>query len=57
MVKLDMMGDLTEEAMFIRDEVIPRMCELRVVADEAETLTAANYWPFPTYGDLMFGVK
>ena len=57
MVRLDMMGDLTEEAMFIRDEVIPRMCELRVVADEAETLTAANYWPFPTYGDLMFGVK
>ena len=57
MVKLDTMGDLAEEAAFIRDEVIPKMCELRVVADEAETLTAESYWPFPTYGDLLFGVK
>ena len=33
-----------------------RMAELRAVCDEAETLTAASYWPFPTYGDLLFGV-
>ena len=25
-------------------------------ADEAETLTAKKFWPFPTYGDLLFGV-
>lgn len=57
MVKLDTMGALAEEAAFIRDDIIPKMCELRAVADEAETLTAAKYWPFPTYGDLLFGVK
>ena len=57
MVKLDTMGDFTEEAAFIRDKVIPQMSELRVVVDEAETMTAENYWPFPTYGDLLFGVK
>ena len=33
------------------------MAELREVADEAETLTAEEYWPFPTYGELLFGVK
>ena len=57
MVKLDTMGDFSEEAAFIRDKVIPQMSELRVAADEAETLTAESYWPFPTYGDLLFGVK
>ena len=57
MVKLDTMGDFVEEAAFIRDKVIPQMSELRVAADEAETLTAESYWPFPTYGDLLFGVK
>jgi glutamine synthetase len=25
-------------------------------ADEAETCTAKSFWPFPTYGDLLFGV-
>ena len=57
MVKLDTMSDFAEEAAFIRDKVIPKMSELRVAADEAETLTAESYWPFPTYGDLLFGVK
>ena len=41
----------------IRDSVLPRMNELRIPCDEAETLTARSYWPFPTYGDLLFGVK
>ena len=53
---LDGIGDVTAEANFVRDEVLPRMAELRAVCDEAETLTASSYWPFPTYGDLLFGV-
>ena len=27
------------------------------VGELTETLTAAKYWPFPTYGDLLFGVR
>ena len=57
LVKLDTLHDLAEEAAFIRDVLIPGMGELRAAADEAETRTAATYWPFPTYGDLLFGVK
>ena len=49
--------DVTEAACFIRDEVLPKMDALRAPADEAERFTAAEYWPFPTYGDLLFGVK
>ena len=57
LVRLDTFRDLTEEAAFIRDELIPGMGQLRAAADEAETQTAASCWPFPTYGDLLFGVK
>ena len=32
------------------------MHELRAVADELETLVAEEYWPFPTYGDLLFKI-
>ena len=30
------------------------MAELRRAADEAEILTERDYWPFPTYGDLLY---
>ena len=39
---------------FCRDEVIPKMRDLRRAADEAETLTERSFWPFPTYGDLLY---
>ncbi len=57
LIRLDTLSDSTEEAAFIRDEILPGMGALRAAADEAETQTAAGYWPFPTYGDLLFGVK
>ena len=55
--KLKTLSDVTEEANYIRDEMISRMTQLRAAADEAEVMTAESYWPFPTYGDLLFGVK
>ena len=53
---LDALSDVTAQACFVRDTLLPGMAQLRAVCDEAETLTAAQYWPFPTYGDLLFGV-
>ncbi len=49
--------DITEASCFIRDDILPAMANLRAAADEAETLTAEKYWPFPTYGKLLFGVR
>lgn len=40
-----------------RDEVITAMNALRAAADEMEINTAKKYWPFPTYGDLLFSVN
>ena len=50
-------GNIIEESYMIRDEVLPKMCELRVACDEAETVTAKSYWPFPTYEDILFSVR
>ena len=50
-------ADVREESFMIRDKIIPLMNRLRTVADKAETKTARKYWPFPTYAELLFGVK
>lgn len=49
--------DIVDEANAIRDNVLEKMNALRIACDEAELLTAKKYWPFPTYSDLLFGVK
>ena len=49
--------DTLEQAHFYRDAVFAAMNELRIVVDELETLTSAKYWPYPSYGDLLFSVK
>ena len=40
-----------------RDEIIPAMNALREACDGMEIRTAKKYWPFPTYGDLLFSVN
>ena len=56
-IALDHAENIGVESVMIRDKVLPLMAELRLACDEAETLTAKNYWPFPSYADLLFGVK
>ena len=48
--------DPIEVATYYKDSVIPAMTELRAVVDEMETLVSSDYWPYPSYGDLMFRV-
>ena len=43
-------------AKFFADKIIPVMQEMRAYADEMEMNTAKKYWPFPTYGDILFSV-
>ena len=56
MLRLHDAEDITAESCAIRDDVLPRMRELRAAADEAESITAAKYWPYPTYSELLYGV-
>ena len=57
LIRLRAIDDVTDSAFVIRDVILQKRAELRVACDEAETLTAKKYWPFPTYGDLLFGVR
>ena len=50
-------SDTLEQARFYRDTVFAAMNELRIVVDEMETHCAASYWPYPSYGDVLFSVK
>ena len=56
-VKLADADGVIAESVMIRDSVLPEMCGLRVLCDEAETLTAKSYWPYPTYADILFSVR
>lgn len=47
---------IKEEAEYYRDTVFVIMQEIRAAADEMETLTGEEYWPFPTYGKLLFDI-
>ena len=49
-------NDKLAHATFYRGTVLEIMLELRDVGDSMETQTASEYWPYPTYGDLLFGV-
>ena len=55
--KFQAIEDVTEAANDTRDVILGKMDSLRAVCDEAETITAKEFWPFPTYSDLLFSVK
>ena len=48
--------DIQKTAEAIRDDVLPKMDQLRSYVDEAEVLTSEEDWPFPSYGKLLFSV-
>ncbi len=49
--------DIVEQGYAIRDKVLPTMEELREACDQAEMIVAKEYWPYPSYGEMLFGVK
>ncbi len=49
--------NVIERGYAIRDRVLPEMLKLRAVCDEAETMTPSGFWPLPSYGELLFGVR
>ena len=44
-------------ARYYRDRVFPAMQSLRAVVDEMELHCGAKYWPYPSYGEILFSVK
>ena len=50
-------GDPLAAARIYRDRVLPAMQSLRTVVDEMELRCGAKYWPYPSYGEILFSVK
>ena len=57
MQQLESITDSTEQSLFYKDHILTAMADLRRAGDRLESLTAADFWPFPTYGELLFGVR
>lgn len=47
-------GNALEQSVFVRDRFLPAMNAVRSLADTLEITVSKKYWPFPTYGDLLF---
>ena len=55
--KVHQIEDTEEMANYFHDVIFADMGALRVPADKIETLVGKEYWPYPTYSDLLFYVK
>ncbi len=50
------LDDVASEDNAYRDEVLPLMDKLRAAVDAMETVTSKDYWPVPSYNDMLFYV-
>ncbi|MBO5744106.1 MAG: glutamine synthetase III [Clostridia bacterium] len=50
-------GNVVGLSRFYREKVLEAMNKARVIVDELEVNTSREYWPYPTYADLLFSVN
>ena len=55
-VEAKLIEDVKAAAYNYHDKVFASMQELRACCDALETIVSKEYWPFPTYSDLLFSV-
>ncbi|MDR0936365.1 MAG: glutamine synthetase III [Oscillospiraceae bacterium] len=56
-IEAEDINDVHKEAVNYREKVFPAMQDLRAIVDELETVCAAKYWPYPSYGEILYGVR
>ena len=49
--------NIQSHAEYCCNEMLKTMDELRAISDEMEMCTASEYWPYPSYGQLLFSVQ
>lgn len=49
--------DAHERSIYVRDEILSRMNLARASVDRLESITDAKYWPYPSYGEILFSIK
>ena len=53
----DKITDTYKTAIYYKDKVLATMDQLRTTADELESMVSSEYWPLPSYGEILFSVK
>lgn len=56
-IKAKDVDGLVEQSKYYQSTVLPKMNELRAVSDEIEQNCSKEYWPLPSYGDLLYSVS
>ncbi|MGN0803947.1 MAG: glutamine synthetase type III, partial [Candidatus Coproplasma sp.] len=51
------MGDVSSASQAMAHKILPLMDSIRRAVDKMETMTSADYWPYPTYYDLLYSVN
>ena len=46
-----------EISKYYKDEVLTKMNELRNTVDTLESITPSKYWPYPSYGEILYSVN
>ncbi len=49
-------SDVEAYAMYYKEKILDHMFEIREIVDELEANTAREYWPYPTYGDILYAM-
>ena len=55
--KSESIGEADKMAESYKSSVIPAMANLRKTVDSMEEITSSEYWPLPSYGEILFGVR
>ena len=50
-------SDMTVLADICKTTILDDMRELRISVDGMETLASSKVWPYPTYGEMLFGIR
>ena len=45
-----------KSSVYYKEKVLPVMEKLRGAVDQLENLVSEDFWPMPTYGDLLFNI-
>ena len=53
----DKITDTYKTAVYYKDKVLATMDQLRTTSDELESMVSSEYWPLPSYGEILFSVK
>ena len=55
--KSEAISEADKMADSYKSSVIPAMASLRKTVDSMEEITSSEYWPLPSYGEILFGVR